>query len=360
MKMNGEKIIIAISLLVSLLSFSTTLAINQPPCPFAGAIKVNGISANGSYVTAYSNIDGKYLATAEQTTGFGTYEIIVDATGSNIRFKYRNVFVNEPAQYCNNTQLNPLDLTVSCIDCDNDGYNYTVDCDESNPNINPGKPELCNGIDDNCDGIIDNFTESCYTGPAGTLNNGICKAGIKTCTNGAWSNCYGEVLPQTETCNGIDDNCDGSVDEGVCGGGHSTTTTVFNGGNNGGNGNSGSGTNNVNTTTIITTTTLVPQTTISINNTSNTEKIASVTTTIPGTLGMTGLFSSGINSLGYWFILLIIIIILSIIVLIKKINSNKNHPNETSENENSTTTNDTNPIQENETTTTNETKNETQ
>ncbi len=345
--MKREKIIITISILVSLLTFSTVLAVNEP-CFFMGKVKFNGNSANGVYVTAHNNADGTYLATATQEAGFGTYSIIVDAAGSNIRFKYRNVFVNEPVQYCNSTDGIYLDLTLSCTDCDNDGYNYTVDCDESNPNINPGNPELCNGIDDNCDGIIDNFAESCYTGPAGTLGKGICKAGIRTCTNGAWSNCDGEVAPQTETCNGIDDNCDGSVDEGVCGGGHSTTTTVSNGGNNGGSESSGSGTNNVKTTTIITTTTVVPQTTISINNTSNTEKIASVTTTIPGTLGMTGLFSSGVYSLGYWFILLIIVIVLSIIVLIKKMNSNKNHPDEKSEDENSATTSDTNPIQENE------------
>jgi hypothetical protein len=32
--------------------------------------------------------------------------------------------------------------------------------------------------------------------------------------DGTWGECVGEVLPQTETCNGLDDDCDGDVDNG--------------------------------------------------------------------------------------------------------------------------------------------------
>jgi hypothetical protein len=57
-------------------------------------------------------------------------------------------------------------------------------------------------------------TQNCYTGPAGTLGVGICAAGTQTCTaEGRWGECTGEVLPQTETCNDLDDDCDGTVDE---------------------------------------------------------------------------------------------------------------------------------------------------
>ena len=47
-----------------------------------------------------------------------------------------------------------------------------IDCDDTNPAIHPGVPELCNEIDDNCDGLID-----------------------------------------PEICNGWDDDCDGLIDE---------------------------------------------------------------------------------------------------------------------------------------------------
>jgi len=44
---------------------------------------------------------------------------------------------------------------------------------------------------------------------------GACHAGIQTCTGGAWGACTGEVLPgSTELCNGVDDNCNGMTDEG--------------------------------------------------------------------------------------------------------------------------------------------------
>ena len=53
----------------------------------------------------------------------------------------------------------------------------------------------------------------CYTGPAGTAGKGICKAGTQECDDFAeWGACLGQVLPRAETCNGIDDDCDGVVD----------------------------------------------------------------------------------------------------------------------------------------------------
>jgi hypothetical protein len=78
-------------------------------------------------------------------------------------------------------------------------------------NIKP-TVEICDGLDNNCDGQIDNAPsdvgESCNTGA-----KGICKAGTTECKNGKIE-CVQNVDPMPETCNGLDDNCDGSVDEG--------------------------------------------------------------------------------------------------------------------------------------------------
>jgi hypothetical protein len=58
-------------------------------------------------------------------------------------------------------------------------------------------------------------TRTCYSGPAGSAGKGICKAGTQTCAaNFAWGACQGEVLPKPETCNGVDDDCDGVIDDG--------------------------------------------------------------------------------------------------------------------------------------------------
>ena len=40
-------------------------------------------------------------------------------------------------------------------DADGDGYPASDDCDDENPEVNPGTVEVCNGVDDDCDGIVD-------------------------------------------------------------------------------------------------------------------------------------------------------------------------------------------------------------
>lgn len=56
----------------------------------------------------------------------------------------------------------------------------------------------------------------CYSGPPETRNVGTCIGGVRTClSDGTWSNCQGEILPQQEICgDNKDNNCDGQVDEG--------------------------------------------------------------------------------------------------------------------------------------------------
>jgi hypothetical protein len=77
-------------------------------------------------------------------------------------------------------------------------------------------PEVCNNIDDNCNGTVDEgVTQACYTGPGGTSGVGPCHGGTSTCTMGAFGSCVGQVTPVAETCNNVDDNCNGSIDDGL-------------------------------------------------------------------------------------------------------------------------------------------------
>jgi hypothetical protein len=65
-----------------------------------------------------------------------------------------------------------------------------------------------------CGQCVNGATRSCYTGPAGTAGVGVCSAGTQTCTSGVWGPCAGQVLPSAETCDGLDNDCDGTYDEG--------------------------------------------------------------------------------------------------------------------------------------------------
>jgi hypothetical protein len=70
------------------------------------------------------------------------------------------------------------DLIVSgdtAVDGDEDGFPIDVDCDDTDPAVNPGATEICNGIDDNCDTVIDegfDVDADGYTTCGGDCNDG--------------------------------------------------------------------------------------------------------------------------------------------------------------------------------------------
>jgi len=79
--------------------------------------------------------------------------------------------------------------------------------------------EACNTVDDDCDGVVDEssgglaLASACYDGPAGTDGVGICRAGIRVCQDGVAGACQDEALPTAEICDGLDNDCNGVVDD---------------------------------------------------------------------------------------------------------------------------------------------------
>jgi hypothetical protein len=120
----------------------------------------------------------------------------------------------------------PFDTKLACKDQALAGYVLNAgDCNDSAGGIHPGASELCDGVDNNCNKIIDDTTKSWfydsdgdgYGDPASELPgacNGLSK---KYVANG--DDCNDDnasVSPKVkESCNGRDDNCNGKIDDGA-------------------------------------------------------------------------------------------------------------------------------------------------
>jgi hypothetical protein len=88
-----------------------------------------------------------------------------------------------------------------------------------NGHIGPSE-EVCDGLDNNCNGSVDESLANstaivCYEGPDGTMGIGECRAGVRYCTDGGFDGpCDRQVTPTPEACDSLDNDCDGEVDEG--------------------------------------------------------------------------------------------------------------------------------------------------
>src|SRR5262249_5273849 len=96
----------------------------------------------------------------------------------------------------------------------------TLDCGptgiECKGAVNPAG-EVCNGLDDDCNGKVDDIPglgDACC--PSKHCNTGVCKPGKLACppTGGmGMPICEGGVDGTREVCNGLDDDCNGIVDD---------------------------------------------------------------------------------------------------------------------------------------------------
>ncbi len=131
---------------------------------------------------------------------------------------------------------------IGCLDADEDGYGVgrdclALDCDDDAPRVNPEARELCNGIDDDCDGRIDLAAADVETWWADGDRDGYGSdlASVEACEQpfgyvGPSGDCD-DTRPTTwpgapELCDGEDNDCDDEVDEGIPGVGGPCTAGV--------------------------------------------------------------------------------------------------------------------------------------
>ena len=150
---------------------------------------------------------------------------------------------------CNN-QIDEGVLLVFYKDSDKDGYTdgttkvscskpsdeyvssaTSGDCDDTDSSKNPGKTEICDGKDNDCDGQTDegfSVGQSCTAGVGECARTGqyVCKA------DGSGTECNAVAgTPTTEICYGKDNDCDGQTDEGnVCAPASTFAKTIGGGG----------------------------------------------------------------------------------------------------------------------------------
>lgn len=128
-----------------------------------------------------------------------------------------------PAERCGDGEDNDCDGEADEADCsvDGDGDGFTPDqgdCNDGDPAVHPSASEVCNGLDDDCDGLVDEYVKnSC----------GVCGEDPPEVCDGLDNNCNGVIddgvlnacgycgPAPTEVCDGVDNDCNLQVDEGL-------------------------------------------------------------------------------------------------------------------------------------------------
>lgn len=123
-------------------------------------------------------------------------------------------FIHVGVEQCDDGNILGGDgCSMNCISTDADGDGYTIDeeCDDNDPAVFPEAVELCNGKDDNCNGQFDegyNVDQTCGVG--------ACVGGQLACaSNQTETQCTTAGNASTEVCDGIDNDCNGAVDDGI-------------------------------------------------------------------------------------------------------------------------------------------------
>ncbi|MCB9760115.1 MAG: hypothetical protein H6739_09800 [Alphaproteobacteria bacterium] len=114
------------------------------------------------------------------------------------------------------------DGSVGYADADGDGFAACAECDDADAAIHPGATEVCDEVDNNCDGSIDEGVTGTYYQDSDGDGHGDPAFSTEACAQptgyvATATDCDdgdGAVNPDAvEVCNGIDDDCDTLVDD---------------------------------------------------------------------------------------------------------------------------------------------------
>ncbi len=131
-----------------------------------------------------------------------------------------------PEDDCTDPNDYNCDGSVGYEDADGDGHAACEDCDDADPSVHPLAIEVCNGIDDDCDGVVDGadaidantyYADTDGDGfgdPASTTRACELPADGYVVNDDDCDDATASTYPGAdETCNEVDDDCDGEADE---------------------------------------------------------------------------------------------------------------------------------------------------
>ena len=130
---------------------------------------------------------------------------------------------------CSCMDVEPVETGEVLVDRDGDGSPEGEDCDDEDAAALPGAEEICDGIDNDCDGLTDEDVTTLFFADADGAGYGDAAAPIEACERPEDAAATGDDCDDdaattypgaAELCDGADNDCDGAIDEGV-------TTTFF-------------------------------------------------------------------------------------------------------------------------------------
>ena len=107
-------------------------------------------------------------------------------------------------------RVTELGAITVCRDADGDSATEDVDCNDNNPAVRPGASESCDGFDNDCDGTVD---EGCLTCTDADHDGFFAQAGCGGAVD--CDDAQATTRPGAqEVCDAVDNDCDGGTDEG--------------------------------------------------------------------------------------------------------------------------------------------------